>query len=428
MRPRPLARPRRARPDAARHRRARGLPPAARRARHAVPVVMLTALGEESDRVVGLEIGADDYVTKPFSPRELVLRVQSVLRRAPRRRPPAGAPRRSSTATWSSTPPRTRRTLRGARARPHRPRVRPAGVPDAPPAAGVHAAPSCWSRSGAGRSATSPPSPSTCGGCGRRSRPTRPTPRGIAHRLGRRLPVRAARHAVILDTFLTRRARRPAAVGARRALVLRAAARRRSITAHTVRPAARRPSSPCSPASSRAARACSSPTTTCRSLLIVVAAAAARRHRRRAVGWLGAAASRPSVRAAAEAAPRATRRGRGDAAASSSPGSPTTCAPRSPGSARWPRRSRTASSRPARRRATTAGSAPRPTACPDLVDDLFELSRIHAGALRLDPADVALGDVVSDALASARVLAGSPGGARGRLRPGRVRHGLRRRG
>jgi DNA-binding response OmpR family regulator len=48
----------------------------------ALPVIMLTALGEESDRVLGLEIGADDYVTKPFSPRELVLRVQSVLRRA----------------------------------------------------------------------------------------------------------------------------------------------------------------------------------------------------------------------------------------------------------------------------------------------------------------------------------------------------------
>ncbi len=47
-----------------------------------VPVVMLTALGEEADRLVGLELGADDYVTKPFSPRELVLRVQSVLRRA----------------------------------------------------------------------------------------------------------------------------------------------------------------------------------------------------------------------------------------------------------------------------------------------------------------------------------------------------------
>jgi DNA-binding response OmpR family regulator len=46
-----------------------------------LPVVMLTALGEEADRVLGLELGADDYVTKPFSPRELVLRVQSVLRR-----------------------------------------------------------------------------------------------------------------------------------------------------------------------------------------------------------------------------------------------------------------------------------------------------------------------------------------------------------
>jgi DNA-binding response OmpR family regulator len=46
-----------------------------------VPVIMLTALGEEADRVLGLQLGADDYVTKPFSPRELVLRVQSVLRR-----------------------------------------------------------------------------------------------------------------------------------------------------------------------------------------------------------------------------------------------------------------------------------------------------------------------------------------------------------
>ncbi len=47
-----------------------------------VPVVLLTALGTESDRVAGLELGADDYVTKPFSPRELMLRVQAVLRRA----------------------------------------------------------------------------------------------------------------------------------------------------------------------------------------------------------------------------------------------------------------------------------------------------------------------------------------------------------
>jgi DNA-binding response OmpR family regulator len=53
-----------------------------------VPIIMLTALGTESDRVVGLELGADDYLTKPFSPRELVLRVASVLRRAGERTSP----------------------------------------------------------------------------------------------------------------------------------------------------------------------------------------------------------------------------------------------------------------------------------------------------------------------------------------------------
>ncbi len=52
-----------------------------------LPVVMLTALGEAEDRIAGLEVGADDYVTKPFSPRELVLRIESVLRRAQAARP-----------------------------------------------------------------------------------------------------------------------------------------------------------------------------------------------------------------------------------------------------------------------------------------------------------------------------------------------------
>ena len=51
------------------------------RTRH-VPVIMLTALGDEVDRIVGLELGAEDYVAKPFSPRELLLRVKAVLRRA----------------------------------------------------------------------------------------------------------------------------------------------------------------------------------------------------------------------------------------------------------------------------------------------------------------------------------------------------------
>lgn len=52
------------------------------RAAGPLPVIMLTARGDEEDRILGLEVGADDYVTKPFSPRELVLRVESVLRRA----------------------------------------------------------------------------------------------------------------------------------------------------------------------------------------------------------------------------------------------------------------------------------------------------------------------------------------------------------
>jgi two-component system alkaline phosphatase synthesis response regulator PhoP len=47
-----------------------------------LPILMLTARGEESDRIVGLEMGADDYVTKPFSPRELVARIKALLRRA----------------------------------------------------------------------------------------------------------------------------------------------------------------------------------------------------------------------------------------------------------------------------------------------------------------------------------------------------------
>lgn len=49
-----------------------------------LPIVMLTALGEAEDRIAGLEVGADDYITKPFSPRELALRIDSVLRRAAR--------------------------------------------------------------------------------------------------------------------------------------------------------------------------------------------------------------------------------------------------------------------------------------------------------------------------------------------------------
>jgi two-component system, OmpR family, response regulator RegX3 len=57
----------------------------------AVPIIMLTARGDEADRIVGLELGADDYVTKPFSAREVVARIRAVLRRAEARPVPSAA-------------------------------------------------------------------------------------------------------------------------------------------------------------------------------------------------------------------------------------------------------------------------------------------------------------------------------------------------
>ena len=65
------------------------------RARHEIPIIFLTARVTESDRITGLELGADDYIVKPFSPKELVLRVKAVLRRAA---PPA--PESPSPAAW----------------------------------------------------------------------------------------------------------------------------------------------------------------------------------------------------------------------------------------------------------------------------------------------------------------------------------------
>ncbi len=67
------------------------------RATSAVPVIMLTARGEEVDRVVGLEMGADDYLPKPFSPRELVARIKAVLRRSTGE---AGAVSSASAVQW----------------------------------------------------------------------------------------------------------------------------------------------------------------------------------------------------------------------------------------------------------------------------------------------------------------------------------------
>ncbi len=61
------------------------------RSHSSVPVIILTAKGEETDRIVGLETGADDYIAKPFSPREVVARVKAVLRRANRAAAPASS-------------------------------------------------------------------------------------------------------------------------------------------------------------------------------------------------------------------------------------------------------------------------------------------------------------------------------------------------
>lgn len=76
----------------------------------ALPVILLTARGEATDRIVGLEIGADDYVTKPFEPRELVARIRSVLRRAARPSAPAEEDAHYLFEGWRLDPLRRRLT------------------------------------------------------------------------------------------------------------------------------------------------------------------------------------------------------------------------------------------------------------------------------------------------------------------------------
>ncbi|MFB7428095.1 response regulator transcription factor [Streptomyces hydrogenans] len=83
------------------------------RAAGPVPIIMLTARSDEEDRVTGLEVGADDYVTKPFSPRELVLRVASVLRRD--RAATTATPRGTLRAGDLTVDPETRRATRAGR-------------------------------------------------------------------------------------------------------------------------------------------------------------------------------------------------------------------------------------------------------------------------------------------------------------------------
>lgn len=69
------------------------------RAEHSVPIIMLTARGEDTDRIVGLELGADDYMAKPFNPRELLARIKAVLRRFEKTGDTYGKPNAASKIT-----------------------------------------------------------------------------------------------------------------------------------------------------------------------------------------------------------------------------------------------------------------------------------------------------------------------------------------
>ena len=145
------------------------------RARSTVPVLFLTARDDEVDRILGLELGADDYLVKPFSPRELVARVRAILRRTPRGPgAPGGDHRRRSRGRHAAPGGAARR--RGRRA--DHPRVRPARVPGQQRRAWPCRASSCSTASGAPTgTATSARWTSTWRSCERSSGPTSRSPR-----------------------------------------------------------------------------------------------------------------------------------------------------------------------------------------------------------------------------------------------------------
>ena len=146
------------------------------RAESGVPILMLTAKSAEVDKVVGLELGADDYVTKPFSFRELLARIRALLRRSETQAPGAGS-RRRSISGQVRVDLAGRRLLRGAEVLPVKPKafelllflIRNAGhvftrdqlLENASGATTTPARPARWT--------------STSTGCGPRSRTTRPT-------------------------------------------------------------------------------------------------------------------------------------------------------------------------------------------------------------------------------------------------------------
>ena len=117
----------------------------------ATPIILLTALGSEDERIRGFEAGADDYLTKPFSPRELVLRVQSVLRRSLGDFAPESAARSRSVPR---RPGRARRDDERQAALAHGAGVRPARRSSSSTRVRRSAARSCSPRCGAGRTAT----------------------------------------------------------------------------------------------------------------------------------------------------------------------------------------------------------------------------------------------------------------------------------
>jgi len=84
------------------------------RARSRVPIILLTALKEDVDRIIGLEVGADDYLGKPFNPRELVARIRAVLRRAAPHEAPAPASRQMFRFAGFTADPSTRRVSNAA--------------------------------------------------------------------------------------------------------------------------------------------------------------------------------------------------------------------------------------------------------------------------------------------------------------------------
>ncbi len=139
--------------------------------KHPVPVIMLTARGEETDRIVGLTIGADDYVTKPFSPAELVARVKAVLRRVGTTdTAPADPGERALIFPGLTIDPRSRTVLVAARKRPSpRPNSTSSTNWHATPARSSRAS-NCSTASGPRSSmATRALSPSTSAACARKS-------------------------------------------------------------------------------------------------------------------------------------------------------------------------------------------------------------------------------------------------------------------